>query len=64
MNRKNLECVYNFTVEWFMVLSRDCLDCTINNFNCFRPKCISATGYKRPVRVINRMLPGPVTKRN
>ena len=32
----------------------------MNNKDCFRSKCISANGFTRPVRVINRMLPGPV----
>lgn len=42
-----------------MVLSHDCLNCTISHSDCFRAKCISANGYRRPIRVINRMLPGP-----
>ena len=35
------------------------MNCTLDEKDCFRENCISANGYKRPIRVVNRMLPGP-----
>jgi FtsP/CotA-like multicopper oxidase with cupredoxin domain len=46
-------------MEWFMVLSHHCLNCASNETDCFRENCITANGHQRPIRVVNRMLPGP-----
>ena len=55
--RKN--CIYNFTVDWFMTMSNDCLNCPTSLSDCFNPGCISADGYNRPIRAVNKLLPGP-----
>ena len=55
----NMICTYEFTAEWYSVLSKSCFNCTHNETDCFRPNCISAHGVQRAVKVINRMLPGP-----
>lgn len=52
-------CKYNWTIEWYTVLGKACLDCPTNMTNCYNEHCITANGVHRPVMVINRMLPGP-----
>ncbi|CAF0713230.1 unnamed protein product [Brachionus calyciflorus] len=52
-------CEYDWTIEWYSVLSKACLDCPFNMTNCNQDHCITANGVYRPVMVINRMLPGP-----
>ncbi len=52
-------CEYNWTMEWYAVLSKACLDCPLNMSNCFRPNCVAANGVVRAVMLVNRMLPGP-----
>jgi L-ascorbate oxidase len=61
MNAKPMECVYNFTLEWYIVLSRACGQCAHEPLSedCYRPGCITSNGYKRALKVVNRMLPGP-----
>ena len=54
-----MRCEYNFTIEWYTVLSRACLDCPSNQTSCMRPNCVSANGIKRAIITVNRMLPGP-----
>ncbi|KAK3595486.1 hypothetical protein CHS0354_021582 [Potamilus streckersoni] len=52
-------CEYYFTVEWYWVLSKACHECPFNLTDCFRPQCITANGYPRPVIAVNRTMPGP-----
>ena len=58
-SHKELECVYNFTLELFSTFSVDCLNCPLNKTDCFSQNCISSNGYQRGVRSINRQIPGP-----
>lgn len=52
-------CSYNWTIEYYSVLSKACLDCEFNHTSCNNPDCVAANGMKRAIVVINRMLPGP-----
>lgn len=52
-------CEYNFTVEWYYVLSHACFDCPFNISDCARPHCVTADGTRRAVLTVNRKLPGP-----
>ena len=52
-------CEYEWTIEWYTVLSKACLDCPYNLTNCNRKDCISGNGVNRPVIAINKMIPGP-----
>ncbi|KAL3875074.1 hypothetical protein ACJMK2_038012, partial [Sinanodonta woodiana] len=36
-----------------------CHECPFNLTDCFRPQCVTANGYPRPVITVNRMMPGP-----
>lgn len=54
-----MECVYDFMVEYYSVLTRNCFNCTFNQADCFRPHCVTADGVKRAIITVNRMLPGP-----
>ena len=57
---ENMDCYYNFTLEYYEVLTRDCLECSMNvKKDCFRKYCIAANGISRTMKVVNRMLPGP-----
>lgn len=58
-NTKKMICEYDWTIEWYSVLSKACLDCPFNQTNCDRLHCVSANGHYRPIMTINRMLPGP-----
>lgn len=40
-------------------MSKACYNCPYNLTDCYRPDCIATDGVKRPLTVINRMLPGP-----
>ena len=53
-----MECVYDFNLEWYSVLSRNCFNCTENEEDCFKPHCVSANGFVRPIKTVNRILPG------
>ena len=53
-------CEYNWTIEWYSVLSKACLDCPYNKTNCMRKDCVSANGVSRSIITINRQLPGPM----
>lgn len=51
---KKMDCFYNFTVEYYQVLTRDCLDCGLNvKSDCFKKNCISANGISRTIKVIS-----------
>lgn len=52
-------CEYEWTIEWYSVLSKACLDCPYNITNCARKDCISANGVNRAVIAVNKMIPGP-----
>ncbi|XP_041367041.1 laccase-4-like [Gigantopelta aegis] len=52
-------CEYNFTVEWYLTLSKACHDCPFNVFDCSRPHCVAADGLMRPLITVNRQMPGP-----
>lgn len=54
-----MKCEYNWTIEWYSVLSKACLDCPYNLTNCLRPQCVSANGVLRTILTVNRMIPGP-----
>jgi L-ascorbate oxidase len=54
-----MKCEYNWTIEWYSVLSKACLDCPFNRKNCDQPHCVAGNGVPRPIVTINRMLPGP-----
>ena len=52
-------CRYEFTIEWYSILSKACLMCPFNLTHCYNKDCISGNGVIRSVLVANRMLPGP-----
>ncbi|XP_013407117.1 uncharacterized protein LOC106171353 [Lingula anatina] len=52
-------CEYDFTVEWYYVLSKACQDCPLNQTDCDSPECIAADGVQRAITVVNRRMPGP-----
>lgn len=52
-------CEYNWTIEWYHVLSKACLNCPLNKTHCSALNCVSANGLKRAIMTINRMIPGP-----
>ncbi|XP_063243590.1 uncharacterized protein LOC134542927 [Bacillus rossius redtenbacheri] len=54
-----MNCRYTFAVEWYVTMSKACYDCRTNVSDCFRPDCVPADGYSRPVVVVNRQMPGP-----
>ena len=54
-----MTCEYNFTVEWYLTLSKACWNCPFNLTDCFRPHCVSADGHMRAVVTVNRQIPGP-----
>ncbi|XP_048246877.1 laccase-2-like isoform X1 [Haliotis rufescens] len=54
-----MTCVYNFTVEYYYVLTKACYDCPYNITDCYRPHCVAADGVGRGIITTNRMLPGP-----
>ncbi|XP_067668418.1 uncharacterized protein [Haliotis asinina] len=54
-----MTCEYNFTLEYYHVLSKACFMCPFNISDCSRPHCVAADGVRRPVITVNRMLPGP-----
>ena len=54
-----MSCEYNFTVEWYLTLSKACWNCPFNLTDCFRPQCVSGDGHRRPVITVNRQIPGP-----
>lgn len=56
---QRMVCKYEWTIEWYEVLSKACLDCPFNRTNCQNVDCIPANGVTRTIMVINRMLPGP-----
>jgi len=58
-SKESYECVYDFTIELFMTMSQDCLNCPENKTDCFNSGCISADGFQRPVRSVNRQIPAP-----
>jgi len=55
---KPMECTYDFKIEWYSVLNRNCFNCTENPEDCFKPHCVSANGFVRPIKTVNRILPG------
>ncbi|XP_019874659.2 uncharacterized protein LOC109602679 [Aethina tumida] len=52
-------CRYTFEVEWYETLTKACYDCPIVADDCFKPDCVPADGYRRPILVVNRKMPGP-----
>ncbi|XP_041367040.1 laccase-4-like [Gigantopelta aegis] len=52
-------CEYNFTVEWYLTLSKACHACPFNVTDCSRPHCVAADGLMRPLIAVNRQMPGP-----
>ena len=58
-SKESYECIYDFTIELFMTMSQDCLNCPTNKTDCFNSGCISADGFQRPVRSVNRQIPAP-----
>jgi L-ascorbate oxidase len=54
-----MECVYDFTVEYYSILTRNCFNCTFNSEDCDKPHCVVANGVKRAIKTVNKMLPGP-----
>ena len=40
-------------------MSIDCFNCSTIQSDCYSPNCISADGNQRPIRVVNKQLPGP-----
>lgn len=52
-------CRYTFEVEWYETLTKACYDCPIMADDCFKPDCVPADGYRRPILVVNRKMPGP-----
>lgn len=53
------ECVYDFDIEYWSTLSRNCFDCPQNQADCYRAHCVTADGRQRGIKTVNRMLPGP-----
>ncbi|XP_041379574.1 laccase-3-like [Gigantopelta aegis] len=52
-------CEYDFTLEYYYVLTKGCFDCPLNITDCDRPHCVATDGVHRAIMTINRMLPGP-----
>lgn len=52
-------CHYHFAVEWYYAMSKACHNCSHNVSDCYRQDCIPANGIKRPLIVVNKLLPGP-----
>ncbi|CAH1780992.1 unnamed protein product [Owenia fusiformis] len=52
-------CEYDFTVEWYHVLTKACYNCPFNATDCARPHCVAADGAEKAVLTINRMIPSP-----
>ena len=42
-----------------MTMSIDCLNCPNKTSDCESLNCIASNGYQRPVRSLNRQIPGP-----
>ncbi|OXA57027.1 L-ascorbate oxidase [Folsomia candida] len=59
---KSMTCGYNFTLEYFWVLSKACYECPNITSDCSRFDCIPADGVKRAIAVVNRMMPGPAIR--
>jgi hypothetical protein len=57
-----MTCGYNFTMEYFWVLSKACYDCPNVTSDCSRFDCIPADGVRRGIAVVNRMMPGPAIR--
>ncbi|BFZ22137.1 hypothetical protein BsWGS_25176 [Bradybaena similaris] len=53
-------CRYDFLVENYYVLPRACRQCPFNQSDCLLPHCVPADGFRRAIKVVNRMLPGPI----
>ena len=54
-----MTCKYEWTVEWYSVLSKACHNCPMNITDCFSKDCVFANGVDRPIVTVNRQLPGP-----
>eukprot|EP00057_Strongylocentrotus_purpuratus_P023341 XP_011677815.1 PREDICTED: laccase-4-like [Strongylocentrotus purpuratus] len=54
-----MTCRYTFNVEWYSTMSRACYDCPCNLTDCGRERCVAMDGFRRPIAVVNRQLPGP-----
>ena len=55
-----MTCKYDFTVENYQVLPRACYNCYQGNKqDCLREHCVTANGYNRNIKTVNRGLPGP-----
>ncbi|XP_041471333.1 laccase-1-like [Lytechinus variegatus] len=54
-----MTCRYTFDIEWYSTMSRACFDCPCNQSDCERERCVAADGFRRPIVVANRQLPGP-----
>ncbi|ODN01041.1 L-ascorbate oxidase, partial [Orchesella cincta] len=57
-----MTCGYNFTLEYFWILSKACYDCPNVTSDCSRYDCIAADGVKRAIAVVNRIMPGPAIR--
>ncbi|XP_063960219.1 uncharacterized protein LOC129266740 [Lytechinus pictus] len=54
-----MTCRYTFDIEWYSTMSRACFNCPCNQSDCERERCVAADGFRRPIVVANRQLPGP-----
>ena len=58
----HMTCGYNFTLEYFWILSKACYECPNVSADCSRYDCIPADGVKRAIAVVNRIMPGPAIR--
>lgn len=53
-------CQYRFVVESYQTLSRACYACAEGNVtDCLREHCVTANGFSRNIKTVNRGIPGP-----
>ena len=52
-------CRYKWVLENYLTLSRACADCPFNITDCLRHECVTGDGVMRPIRTVNRRMPGP-----
>ncbi|GJQ77051.1 Mco1 [Trypoxylus dichotomus] len=59
VNNQPMECVFNFTLEFYYTMSKACYSCPLNIDDCSREDCVYVDGVKRSVNTVNRQIPGP-----
>lgn len=55
----NFECVYEFNIDNYHTMTKDCGSCPFNAEDCFNSACVAANGHPRGIVTVNKMIPGP-----